>query len=74
MLPSFRVRNLRRPASPSDRYSFAHKLGAHDVIVSLTGKEYQINSLAHPESRLKYVDEDDGELVTVRLQYVLYEF
>ena len=63
MLPSFRIRNLRRPGSPS--LGHVPKLGSHDMIVSLTGREYQENSIAYPESRLKYVDEDDGEVVTV---------
>ncbi|KAL9117521.1 MAG: hypothetical protein Q9187_005942, partial [Circinaria calcarea] len=68
MLGPFRIRNLRRPASPPNRQSpgsVPAKVGAFEAVVCLTGQEYQTNALNRPESRLRYLDEDDGETVTV---------
>ena len=73
MLPSFRIRNLILPRNDRERLLPSH-VGAHDVIVSLTGREYNENSTAFPESRLKYVDEEDGETVTVSIQQVLLDY
>ena len=69
MLGPFRIRNLRRPGSPSNSRSPGNpsKLGYHDAVVCLTGSEYHKNALRNPESRLKYLDETDGEIVTVRV-------
>ena len=68
MLGPFRIRNLRRSPSPPNRQpsgSVPAKVGALEAVVCLTGREYQSNALNHPESRLRYLDEDDGEIVTV---------
>lgn len=67
MLGPFRIRNLRRPASPPNRQApgSVPAKGVLEAVVCLTGREYQSNALNHPESRLRYLDEDDGETVTV---------
>ncbi|MCJ1286174.1 hypothetical protein MMC26_005519 [Xylographa opegraphella] len=67
MLGPFRIRNLRRSTSPPNRasYAAASRRGSLDTLVSVRGTEYEYNILMHPESKLKYLDEDDGEMVTV---------
>ena len=67
MLGPFRVRNLRRSTSPPNRASYAAtaRRGSLDAVVSIKGPEYDYTVLMHPESKLKYLDEDDGEMVTV---------
>ncbi|MCJ1432501.1 hypothetical protein MMC27_001858 [Xylographa pallens] len=67
MLGPFRIRNLRRSTSPPNRasYAAASRRGSLDTLVSIKGPEYDYNVLMHPESKLKYLDEDDGEMVTV---------
>ena len=63
MLGPFRVRNLRPYRAPT--LPNTERLSACEAIVSVTGNEYQRNLDTHPDSRLKYIDEDDGETVTV---------
>ncbi|MCJ1381510.1 hypothetical protein MMC17_004621 [Xylographa soralifera] len=67
MLGPFRIRNLRRSTSPPNRasYAAANRRGSLDTLVSIKGPEYDYTVLMHPESKLKYLDEDDGEMVTV---------
>ena len=67
MLGPFRIRNLRRPTTPPNRASYASaaRRASSEAVVSITGTEYDHNVLMHPESTLKYLDEDDGEVVTV---------
>ncbi|MCJ1391660.1 hypothetical protein MMC18_004525 [Xylographa bjoerkii] len=67
MLGPFRIRNLRRSTSPPNRasYAAATRRGSLDTLVSIVGPEYDYTVLTHPESKLKYLDEDDGEMVTV---------
>ena len=70
MLGPFRIRHLSRPPSPPGQRSFPRTtpiISARDVVVSLTGSEYDRTVSEHPESKLKYVDEDDGEVVTVSI-------
>ena len=66
MLGPFRIRNARRPVSPPlhPRASYARS-STKDLIVSLTGNDYDRTIEDNPDSKLKYVDEDDGETVTV---------
>jgi hypothetical protein len=35
------------------------------AVLSISGQEYDSTVLAHPEARLKYLDDDDGEVITV---------
>lgn len=67
MLGPFRIRNLGRSVSPPNRASYysPSRRGSLDAVVSITGTEYDYNTLMHPESKLLYLDEDDGEIVTV---------
>ena len=63
MLGPFRIRNLKGPQQAPLPYS--ERLSACEAVVALTGNEYQKNVDVHPDSRLTYIDEDDGETVTV---------
>ena len=76
MLGPFRIRNLRRPTTPPNRASYASaaRRGSSEAVVSITGNEYDSNVLMHPESKLKYLDEDDGEVVTVSTGTFLLQF
>ena len=68
MLGPFRIRHLSRPPSPPGQRSLPRttpRVSARDAIVSLTGGEYDKTIAEHPESKLKYVDEADGDVVTV---------
>lgn len=62
MLPPFRVRTLRPSASPglgrSERKEF-------NALVRITAPEYDKTLRNCPEATLKYLDEEDGEIVTV---------
>jgi hypothetical protein len=68
MLGPFRIRNLRRP-SPAfcGPLNSPSSLAAKDAVVSVSGDEYDRNIEAHPESKLKYVDQDDKEVITVSI-------
>ena len=72
MLGPFRIRNLRRPLLPS--HPSSAKIRSYDAVVSLTGQEYDRNVYRHPESKLKYLDQDDGEVITVCRLPVLRSF
>ena len=77
MLGPFCIRNLRRPRTPPNRASYASAAGrqtSSEAVVSITGTEYDYNVLMHPESKLKYLDEDDGEVVTVSTRTYLLHF
>ena len=66
MLGPFRIRNLRRPSSPTLPSPYTNnKIRSYDAVVGLTGQEYDNNVQRYPESKLKYVDQDDGEIITV---------
>lgn len=67
MLGPFRIRNLGRPTSPANRasYASASRRSSPDAVVAITGPEYDTNVLMNPESKLRYLDDDDGEIVTV---------
>ncbi|MCJ1405587.1 hypothetical protein MMC11_008815 [Xylographa trunciseda] len=73
MLGPFRIRNLRRSTSPPNRasYAAATRRGSLDTLVSIKGPEYDYTVLMNPESKLKYLDEDDGEMVTVGTSFEL---
>ena len=71
MLPPFRIRNLRRSNSAADTEThgmLSTDLGApdHHAIVQVSAPEYDATVSTHPEATLKYMDEDDGEVITVR--------
>lgn len=62
MLPSFRVRTLQPTASPGLGRSRSNEFNAH---VQITAPEYDKTLRVCPEASLKYLDEEDGEIVTV---------
>lgn len=62
MLPPFRVRTLRPSASPGLGRS---KKKEFNALVRITAPEYDKTLRVCPEATLKYLDEEDGEIVTV---------
>ena len=74
MLPSFRIRNLRRPGSPPNRQLSVAvpKLSkSRDAVIRMSGAEYDSTIRDRPEATLKYFDDDDGEIVTVGITDVV---
>ena len=67
MLPAFQVRNMRRSSSSPPRASHGSPNLASicDPLVKITAPEYDRAISDHPEATLKYMDDDDGEIVTV---------
>ena len=67
MLPSFQLRNIRPSSSTSPRASQSdlESSSSHEHLIEITAPEYDSTVSDHPEATLKYVDEDDGEVVTV---------
>lgn len=71
MLPPFRIRNLRQSQSSEERHT-QHWLQtplaepSHHAIVQVSAPEYDEAICRHPEATLKYLDDDDGEVITVR--------
>lgn len=77
MLPPFRIRNLRRSISTADTDTHSRvstELGApdHHGIVQVSAPEYDATISTHPEAKLKYMDEDDGEVITVSSSVTRY--
>ena len=72
MLPAFRIRNLNRSPAPPSRPvgSSPRKAASLDAVVRITSPEYDETVDRHPEASLKYLDDDDGEIVTVTLEIV----
>lgn len=71
MLPPFRIRNLRRSNSTADtdtHSGLSTELRAPNQhgVVQVSAPEYDATISTHPEATLKYMDEDDGEVITVR--------
>lgn len=62
MLPPFRVRGLQRPASPGRAIQTKK---AFDALVRISAREYDSTIRVCPEASLKYLDDDDGETITV---------
>lgn len=66
MLPTFRLRDVRRSSSSPPPASHSNlRISSREPLVKLTAPEYDNTITGHPEATLKYVDEDDGEIVTV---------
>lgn len=67
MLPPFRVRNLRRsissPSGPSPS-NLSIILDDHPL-VRITAPQYDSTISEYPDAKLRYLDDDDGEIVTV---------
>ncbi len=58
MLPPFRVRNSNSGRSRLAKTDF-------DAVVRICAPDYDLTVQACPEAKLKYFDEEDGEIVTV---------
>lgn len=65
MLGPFRVRNTLSPSHANRHRSALPGSSASELVVSLTGNDYDRVIQDCPESKLKYIDDDDGETVTV---------
>ncbi|KAI9801236.1 MAG: hypothetical protein M1825_003510, partial [Sarcosagium campestre] len=70
MLPRFRIRNLQPFGGYHDgvRYEFEDSSANHEshgTIVSISAPAYDALVNRHPPAVLTYMDEDDGEIVTV---------
>ena len=67
MLPSFQLRNIKSSSSTSPRASQSdlESSSNHEHLIEITAPEYDSTVSDHPEATLKYVDDDDGEVVTV---------
>ncbi|KAI9799156.1 MAG: hypothetical protein M1833_004196 [Piccolia ochrophora] len=70
MLPPFRIRNLRASNHPTgsdlgDDFSYGYAGEKDDTIVQITLSAYDTLITDHPDATLRYIDEDDGEVVTV---------
>src|ERR1700742_4486633 len=70
MLPPFRIRHLRasdNPAGPDlgDDFLSSPIHQDEDALVAISEPEYDSLISRHPEAALSYLDEDDGEIITV---------
>lgn len=69
MLPSFKIRNMRRSCSSPPRAAHTRTRAlANEDLVNITEPDYDETISHHPKATLKYLDDDDGELVTVSLR------
>ena len=67
MLKPFRIRDLREdPALAGGNGS-----GSRDGVVHLSRPDYDTTITKHPEASLMYMDDDDGETITVRSLQIL---
>lgn len=74
LLGPFRVRNLHRPASPSNQtLGGVSRPDSRGAVCVVTGREYHNNAIRHPETRLRYLDDEDGELVTVSTRLHMFK-
>lgn len=65
MLPPFRVRCLQRSACSGRGIQ---KKNVFDALVRISAPEYDNTIRVCPEASLKYLDDDDGETITVHLR------
>lgn len=69
MLPPFRVRCLQRHASPGRSIPTR---ATFDALIRISAPEYDHAIRVLPEASLKYLDDDDGEMITVHLRTLKY--
>ena len=76
MLPPFQLRNIKPSSSTSPRasQSLLESSSSHEHLVEITAPEYDSTVSDHPEATLKYVDDDDGEVVTVGSRPQLFTY
>ena len=70
MLPPFKIRNLRHSSSspPSTRASSAC---SREPLVRISAPEYDQTVSRHPDATLKYIDDDDCDVITVNIDYLI---
>jgi hypothetical protein len=61
MLKPFRIRHLRDDSSSLGGDGSSRR----DGVVQLSGSDYENTILECPEAMLMYMDDDDGEIITV---------
>ncbi|KAL8831358.1 MAG: hypothetical protein Q9191_000914 [Dirinaria sp. TL-2023a] len=66
MLPPFRIRKLGPSAPTASRASHGSRLVPdEDPLLRITAPQYDSTISDYPDAKLRYVDDDDGEIVTV---------
>lgn len=68
MLKPFQIRDLHRSPSPSQEDIEQSDSDTHQRrpgIVAVSAAQYNDIATFHPQARLTYIDDDDGELITV---------
>lgn len=75
MLKPFQIRDLHRSPSPSgvnieesireNRQDASSPTQPRRGIVAVSAAQYNDIAASHPQARLTYIDDDDGELITV---------
>lgn len=82
MLKPFQIRDLHGSPTQEDAYNslnclpqghYGQSTSGRSGIVQLSASDYDEIALSHPRARLTYVDDDDGEIITVSV-YVLVRF
>ncbi|KAI9811829.1 MAG: hypothetical protein M1832_000682 [Thelocarpon impressellum] len=76
MLPPFRIRYLRSSNNPSgpdlgDDFVSSPAGLSDDGVIRLEAPEYDSILADHPEAALSYMDEDDGEVITIGSSFEL---
>ncbi|KAI9771434.1 MAG: hypothetical protein M1840_002054 [Geoglossum simile] len=75
MLPPFRIRHLRasdNPAGPDLGDDFLSSPAYdEDAVITISEPDYDSLISRHPEAVLSYLDDDDGEIITVGSSYEL---
>lgn len=61
MLKPFRIRDLRDDPNSLGRSGS----GIRDGVVQVSAPDYDTTILKHPEATLMYMDDDDGEIISV---------
>jgi hypothetical protein len=70
MLPPFRIRHLKASDNPSgpdlgDDFLSSPVYRDEDAVIAISEPDYDSLIISHPEAALTYLDEDDGEIITV---------
>ncbi|KAF4153428.1 hypothetical protein CNMCM6936_000737 [Aspergillus lentulus] len=80
MLKPFQIRDLHGSPTQGDAYNsldclpqgnHGHSNCRRSGIVQLSASDYDEIALSHPRARLTYVDDDDGEIITVGSSFEL---
>jgi hypothetical protein len=78
MLKPFQIRDLHGSPTQGDAYNsldclpqgdHGHSTSRRSGIVQLSASDYDEIALSRPRARLTYVDDDDGEIITVSVMF-----